>query len=451
MLRRPIPREHRSSPPLSLDPRRQQLPSMASQAASRESTTSETPPVYTFFLVQVFGLVFLQKLGLPIGDKVMALSLPLMLGSMGMMLLRMGRLELDPKRMVFYSFFCFSALLSQILCRYEFSMGALILLLALYLPSTLRFQVDRATYDRCLRAWQSAMLVVSGIVVVQQVMQRLWGYQSWPNLNTLLPKAILVPNFNYFRETGYGSGVFQPHAIFFLEPSFVSQFLALALVIEFVFFKRRLWMLAFGAGLLLTFAGTGLLIVAAALPLVISRLPARVLAGGGVLVVAGGLLAAKFGLLDQYATRAMEFNQQGSSGYYRFTVPFQMLYTSIMNPDLLFSGSGAGSSVEFEGMTVLPMAVNKLIDEYGLLTTVSFYLLFCYGLFQSTPSATLSVALFVFFNFCGGGLAFPVYVITYIVLGTLLRIEPSDRPLTTADSEARLRPRTNGVTVHVRR
>jgi hypothetical protein len=385
--------------------------------------------VYPLFVAQVVGLVFFQKLGLPMGaGKVLGAPLLFMLGALAVRYLRYRELEVDPRRVFTYTMFCVTAVLSQALSSHAFALPAMFLLFLLYLPFIVRIEVSRKTFLRCMNVFQRTMMAVAFIVFVQLVMQRLWGWQSWPNMSKLLPEPILVANFNYYREMGFKAGLFQPNAFFFLEPSFVSQFLAVALVMEIVFFERFLWIGVLTAALFLTFAGTGLLVLAACAPFLLARTSPRALV---VVIICGILIAAvggSLGWFDQFIGRLDELNQPGTSGHARFTVPFQNLVNSVRDLDSTLFGQGAGNNVEYVGAIVLDMAVTKLMTEYGLPTTIAFFVCFSYGLFESAPNRVVAWALFVCFNFCGAALALPVYVILIVTLGTLLRIKRDPSP-----------------------
>jgi hypothetical protein len=399
---------------------------MTTRAQTASDGIPTQPGLWTFWVVQIVGLVFLQKFGLPAGGgKVLAINLPLILASLAAWwLLRPRSISLQPRRTLLYLLFCGIAVMSQVFGGKDFSPTAMLLMLALYFPLCFRFEVSREEFLRCMRVFQVCMLLIAFDVFALQIMQKLWSFSSWPDLNKLAPEALLVPGFNYYRETGWNTGVFQPHAVVFLEVSIVSQFLALAVVIEFEFFKRWLWLCIYLAALLATFAGTGLLMLVFVAPMVMRKLSPKLLLGGLVAALALGAVGASIGWLDNTAQRIQEINQPGSSGYYRFTVPYMQLTESLSSGERALFGMGAGNTVESTDDATVVLAINKLISEYGMVTALSFFVLYFYALFESRPSRMLAVALAVFYNLCAGALSVPVYVITYIMLGTFLRITP---------------------------
>jgi hypothetical protein len=413
-----------------------------SYGVAEEGGIAGWPGLWTFMLVQILGLVWLQKLGMPAGGgKVIAINLPLILGSLGALwLLRPSSVVIDPKRAIMFSLFCGIAIMSQVFGgSLEFSPTGLMLMLGMYVPLIFRWEVRREDYLRLMQLFQRSMLAVAFIVFALQILQKLRGWQSWPDMNKMVPEALLVTGFNYYRETSFNSGVLSPHAVVFLEPSIVSQFLALAIVIEFEFFKRNWWLAIFVPALLLTGSGTGMLMLIFVAPFIAKKLPPKLLITGAVVAGVGGGIAGSMGLLDKYAERLAEVNQVGTSGYYRFTLPFQQLVEALSTPERAFFGTGAGSTVEREDIATVTLAINKLVTEYGALTAIAFFVLYFHALFERAPSRMLAVAIAVYYNLCGAGLSVPIYAITFIVLGTMVRIADDDQRISVAPKNFRVR------------
>ncbi len=218
-----------------------------------------------FFVVQLVGTIVLQKLAVPAGGASLELCLPLLGAGLFAILLR-GELVIDPIRLVTFALFLVSCLLSQLLSGSTLSGPAFLLMIALYAVMVVQVEVSEVTYLRCLNVFQTAMLVVVGIVVIQHVMQVLGSWTLWPNLDKLLPQQLLLPGYNYLQPLKYASRFYKPHGIFFLETSMVSQFAALAAIIELVYFRRITRLVSYVALLLMLFAGTGILVLGLTLP-----------------------------------------------------------------------------------------------------------------------------------------------------------------------------------------
>lgn len=378
------------------------------------------------FTSLVLSVTALQKFGVPVGGDVMEIAV--FISWLGVIMLALnGLIGLDPIRLLLFALFAVTAVASQLLGGQPFSVNSVLLALALYAPFILRLNVSPAFYRRCMQIFLNVMLVVGALVVIQQLIQLSIGWRAWPDLDKLAPQQVLFSGYNYLQPVAYGSKFYKPNAFVFLEVSFVSQFIAMALLIELLLFQRLLRMVFYAVVLLICFAGTGLLLLALCAPFVLGKLSPRMLITLLLVGVVGVIVAGAIGWYDQVHQRFGEIGAQGSSGYYRFNVPFQIVGQMAQDPQFMFTGHGAGSTGTGQGQGVagfilVPFA--KIIYEYGFLTFFAFYAFFIYSLFASAPSRLLAWALFIFYNLGGGGFVVPVYVVTCQVLGTLLRLEP---------------------------
>ena len=381
-----------------------------------------------FFAVQVISVTVLQKFGLPVGGDVVELAVFTTWVGVGVLALN-GLVALDLIRLLLFCVFTLVAVSSQMLGAEPFSINSVFLALALYAPFILRFNVSAVFYRRCMMIFLNVILAIGALVVLQQLMQLSVGWRAWPDIDKLAPQKLLFSGYNYLQPVAYGSRFEKPNAFLFLEDSFVSQFTAIALLIELVLFQRMVRLAFYALVLMISFAGTGLLLLALCAPFILARLSPRLLLAIILITAVGAIAAGAVGWYGQVAQRFGEVGIQGSSGYYRFNVPFQVVGQMAGDPKYMFTGHGAGSTGAGQGQAVagfilVPFA--KIIYEYGFLTFFAFYAFFTWSLFASSSNRLLAWALFVFFNLGGGGFVVPVYVITCQALGTLLRIEQPD-------------------------
>ncbi len=383
------------------------------------------PLMYGVLAALFVVLVLLEKIALPLGSGFVELSLPAFYVGLAFLGWR-GRLGLSLERMVLFLLFAFAAVLSSLLSQTEFSVGSLLLVLVLYAPYALDLRVSPETYLKAMGFFVNLMVFAAFLALAQQLIQVTLGPNAWPSMDVLLPKQVLLPQFVYLQPIKYGSALMKPNAFFFLEVSFLAQFLALALMVEFLYF-RRVWRLAlFGLTILLTFAGTGLLLVLVCAPLVVSKLNRRTLLIMGAVTVVTIVLALQFGWYDLVSHRLTEYQRADSSSNHRFVAPVLELLRVMHNRNILVTGEGAGSIQETLDFTWWPVA--KLMVEYGLLTTVSFFVYLSVSIFRRAPNVRLGVAVLVFFNFLGGGLATPVYALTPLLFCGLMHVAPTRRP-----------------------
>lgn len=396
---------------------------MASKAVKGRYTDARTAALIAFASINLFAMVFLQKFGLPAGASSVQLVLPIYYASLCLMAVGL-RIEIEPVRLIIFGLLCAAMMVSQMLSGVAFDLPAMAIVLMLYGPYVLCMETDEATYRRILMIFQRFMYVIVLLVFAQHAVQFTVGISFWPSLQDL-PSSLLFPGYNYMQPFEWGSPYIKPNAIVFLETSFISQFLAIALVIEIAIF-RRIWALAFfAAGIVASMAGTGLFILAMTAPFLLFKLsPKLLLAGVLVLgVVAAG--AASLGWNDMVVGRINEFTMPGTSGYNRYIRPMERVASLAQNPAHVIAGNGAGK-VPFGqgGNDTLPLT--KMFDEYGLIATVFLLALVLWSLLAGAPSKRIALVLFFYYNLGGGGLSVPVYALLPILLAANLRISPSE-------------------------
>lgn len=379
---------------------------------------------YWGFAAQIFILVFLQKFVLPVPGAPVSLPLVTLYAWLAYMLLS-NRLHVSYPRLAMLSLFFAAATISQIIANRPISLLSYLEFLILYSPFVFIWRVPAQQHVRLMSVFQDAMLLGAAMVILQLAWQAAFGLGNAPNLEKFVPKALLLQGFNYAAPITWGEAFIRPNGLFFLEPSFVSSFLASALLVELMFFRRMWRILLYGGALLGTVAATGILMVlVAAVPLLAGR-------RGRVVVLAAmagaiGVVAAYYtGVLAHLTGRFAELGMRNSSGFQRLVAPLEQLGGVFAEPSHLVTGVGAGNAVE-TNVSLWPLA--KVMVEYGALPGVLF-LAAVAACMLGTANAPLALALFVAFNFTGGFLLNPVTVIQILVLVSLLavRAEPPRR------------------------
>ena len=97
-----------------------------------------------------------------------------------------------------------------------------------------------------------------------------------------VPDSLLFES-GYNLKIDFGiSSLLKSNGFFLVEPSVMSQFMAMGIIIEVLYFRRLVWLGVLGLALVLAESGTGILVLAAFVVAVALRLgPARRVAGGG--------------------------------------------------------------------------------------------------------------------------------------------------------------------------
>lgn len=378
-----------------------------------------------------------------------------------------GQLKADVTRVALY----LAAVAGCLLCTVVTSAGSgpapsitsMLLLLVLYIP--LCFRVSdrlRDQFPRVLEFFQKVMVVGAVFCLLQTAVQ-LAGLPYEDLFETYLPPALIFTEYNTTYPIYYGSPILKANGFVFLEPSFASQFLAIAIIAQLMLGGKRWWRLAlFGAALLATVSGTGIALLGVGLVVLAIRRggqwTARAVAATFVVAVAvsftpvGALLAERTG----------ESSTSGSSGNARFVAPYVTIADAIGRDESVFlAGRGAGTvdtDVQFfnpTGVLVNYPALPKFIGEYGVPTALVFLVFILTVLLRNVPSPTLGLmAATVYFVLSGSLLQPQTVYLCWLLTGLFAATrmgEVAGRKVrlssAVAPSERRLLPPTQAVGV----
>lgn len=372
------------------------------------------------FAAIALSVTLLQKIGYGTApDGIVPVVVPLTLVAM-LAGIAFARPVFDAGRAGLYFLFVIVSGLTTALFATNYSFKSFALFAILYLPLIVAFRVSDATYRRCMDFFSTLMVAMVGLVLVQHLVQLSIGWQYWPNLDRLLPPSLLIPYFNYIQPIVWGMNYMKPNGVFFLEVSFLSQFIALALGIELVIF-RRWWRIAlFTTAVFITFAGTGLLLLLLTAPVLIGRVSIRNMLVAIVGFAIIGWLAWWLGWVDLVSHRFDEFNRTGASANMRFVEPYNRLVEFASDPNSLYRGIGAGQIEKALNFQWWP--ITKAILEYGIIPGLLFYGFFLYTLFNRAPRLRIAYMLAVWFSF-EGALLTAVNPITCMLLSTMFVID----------------------------
>jgi hypothetical protein len=372
----------------------------------------------------LFWLFFLgvltQRLALP-GASPIPAALPIYLAAAALLYAQRG---LAIKRNVLISTIAVMCLLIVVcvLTGRDFSINSLVYLIVLYLPLSLGAPEaaelepepepkPEPTYDGELK-WFSTMMCVFAIVAIWQFASQVILKIPYSDPLSVLPEWIKIPNYEISYPIEYRSSIYKSNAYLFLEPSFLSQFLALALLIEIVVYRRVVAMGLQMAAIACTFSGTGILLLAFTLPLVIlGNLRDRrvvALAGVAAVIMVGAVMSN-----SAVSERIAEWGARDSSASIRFSVPYQRLAElSFNNLSSLLTGYGAGAAdrLKVDDQLANFPAIPKALIEYGVLGGVPLLTLIALRIFAGIRNFPIAVGLFCMQFFLSGALLQPISV-----------------------------------------
>lgn len=325
-----------------------------------------------------------------------------------------GQLKADVTRVALY----LAAVAASLLCTVAVSAGSgpapsftsLLLLLVLYIPLCFRVKDRlRDQFPRVLEFFQRIMLVGAVFCVLQTAVQLAGvGYEDL--FDAYLPPTLIFTEYNTTYPIYYGSPILKANGVVFLEPSFASQFLAIAIIVQLMLDGRRWGRLAlFGTALLATVSGTGIALLGVGLVVLAVRRGGRWTARALTAAFLVGLAVSLTPVGALLAERTGESSTSGSSGNARFVAPYVVIADAIGRDESVFLvGRGAGtvdSDVGFfnpRGLLVNYPALPKFIGEYGVPTALVFLAFILTVLLRNVPSPTLGLmAATVYFVLSG--------------------------------------------------
>jgi hypothetical protein len=284
------------------------------------------------------------------------------------------------------------------------SSSSLLLLCVLYIPFSFRLAKRphlQPVADYIVKVIVAAASAIALVGIVQIVLVNAARLSSLTNIYFVLPDAIRgAGSYTHFRE---GGGIVKANGFFLRESADLSFVAAMGIVLEYRSRKRLRVLVLLAAGLLASFSGTGLMILAAGLllPRSVSRIPTFVALSAGLLLVLLALYSLDSPFLNLWFGRLSEFGTRNTSAYARFQAPMDMLERSFDQGILTtWFGNGAGSlprdvSVARLGYEVADPTWAKLIYEYGIIGFVLFLAIIILRLYSSsTPVEVCNLFLF---------------------------------------------------------
>jgi hypothetical protein len=360
---------------------------MAEISLASATARPATQPAFALCASTLLLEVVLQKIALPGTGGIYPLSL-LIFPAVTAAAFLAGVLEVNTTAFILYTAFVTTGIISAALSpSSHVSILSLGFLVVAQLPLVFRCTSPGASYRRILDLLSLLGCACALIGVLQFVGQFVVGVDAVFFLDKHMPENLTVAGYNSLIPLYWTSPVYKSNGVFFLEPSFFCQFLAMAVVAELLAGPRTIRLLVLTAGLVCSYSGTGLTMLALFLPFYFlrhghSRLFFFAALVALVLILFGDALS-----LDAFTRRLSEFSDPESSGWARFLSMFRVLQTVIFANDLtFFLGRGPGTVQEqfrLFSFNAFDPTWGKVIYEYGLVGALLyfrfFYLTVCRG------------------------------------------------------------------------
>ena len=381
---------------------------------------SERDRAYVLRVLQVLLIVVVvgQRITVPLGFPI---SLPLIAAYVGILLLRLrGGIQYNRVRSELYIAAGAAIVASAWFTSWrgdDVSLNSLLLLLVIYLPWV--FCVSNQFSDLIipmLRVFVRLMVFSAVVGSLQMVAQLLLGWKYEDYLQSWLPPNWLAQGFNTSYQLAWNNPVTKANSFYFLEPSFLCQFLALALIISLLIRAPAWQPLLLGLGMASTLSGTGIILLVVGIALLFILVPNR--------IKPSYLVAGILGLAIVFATPAAnilldrrdETSQQGSSGYIRFVQPFTEVSSGLAeDPSRYVVGAGSGASDRLlessakggDGAAVVYGIAPKMAFEYGLISAFLFIAFLLISIMRGPPLPVLPTCIVIMIFFLSGSLLQP--------------------------------------------
>lgn len=400
-------------------------------AAPVEQSAGGARAVLTVLLLVV---ILGQRFALPVPGFELQLTLVAGLATLAL-LVRRGAVRPDRFRLQLYGTAAVAVSATAFLAAYlsawiggPLSVPSWMVLLALWVMFVYRLHPGAAgEYRHFALTFVRVMVVLAGVGAAQFAAQYagVWRYRDL--ISALVPPDLLISGYNTSIPLQFGSEIYKANAFVFLEPSFLSQYCALALIVAVVL-RAPVWQLGvLGLGLMSAVSGTGLLLVAVGAVLALLRVPGLIRPGHLVTAAVGLLLALASPVGALLLARRGEFVQSGSSGYKRFVAPYLEVAEGLAQEPLRYLvGAGPGTATRLlessargqYGQAIVYNIPTKLLFEYGLVAGAVFTVFVLAALLHRGPVPVVPGALvFMLFILSGSLLQPHTVVLAWLLTG----------------------------------
>ncbi len=310
---------------------------------------------------------------------------------------------------------------------HDVSLTSILLLLVLYLPWAFCVAPRyRANFVPLMRTFVRAMVAFALLGAGQMVAQLLLGWPYTDYLQRWIGAGWLDLTFNTENPLSYNNPLVKANAFVFLEPSFLCQYCALALIVALLIRAPAWQQLALGLGMAATLSGTGILLMIFGTVLILLRAPNRIrpraVVAGAICLTIVFLTPAAGILLD----RTGEAGRSGSSGSLRFVQPYTGAIAGLQqDPSRYLVGAGPGAadrllaSTRSGGEAVVYGIIPKVAFEYGLFSLVVFVAFLLLSVLRGPPVPVLAGSTLFMMFFLSGSLLSPHVIIAAWLLTTV--------------------------------
>jgi hypothetical protein len=352
----------------------------------------------TILYLPMIGVTILSKFAYVIGGSEILLGVPLILGAVALGLVS-GRLKADPQPMAAYLLLASVLVAESVFAVNTFVMSSLILLLSVPVGYGFKLVAPVKDADVHLRRFLNFTLIVCLAGIAQYVLQFVIGKKLAYPIEHFTPPSILTKEYNTLIPLHFGATTLKSNGVVMLEPSYFSQLLALGFCLEFAGPMRWLRMALYLGGFYVSYSGTGLIMVAITIPvLMFVKRRFDLLLLGVVGMVALPLIAEPLHL-TVFTKRLDEFSSTNSSGYMRYVGGIHLFEQYLWHtPRRWLFGLGAGMMFRTTPWAMFSVSGTgwvKMMLEFGVVGFVSYFGFLFYRAFRAQQPLALRLCIAV--------------------------------------------------------
>jgi hypothetical protein len=380
--------------------------------------------------VPVIGATLLAKIAVPpLGAHGLGVVVPLTACAL-FLGLATGRLHFVPRRLLFCLIMLSALGLTQVLRGDAFSLTSIALMAMLAIWYVVAAAREEADAESALRFFGDLTVVIAVLGVAQFALQFVAPRSYVFPIETYVPEHLRTLGFHNIAPLFWQSPIFRSNGFVMLEPSELSQICALGLVTELAGRTRLVRLGLYASAMLVSYSGTGFLILAATLPVYVIIYRRWSLIGPAIVFGVAAVLLSGPLHLDAFLHRTAEFASPRSSGFARF-VGWRDLFDDKVwsSTGYALFGHGAGSFYEAAARySAAEMSYSKMIYEFGVLGALLYFTFIFYCLFTTRAPfiVRLAAAVCFFMNgaYAPSATAFALSLVLWPNEGSKVRPQP---------------------------
>ncbi len=334
-----------------------------------------------------------------------------------------GQLQFESRRLTFYMIVLSLLGFIQLLRPDSFSLPSFVMMAALASTFVFTTRTSAVSSHVALNFFCNLSALVALLGIVQFFIQFAGNPALIFPIEHFLPAEIRIAGYNNVAPLYYGSPLYKSTGFVMLEPSVFSQLCAIGLIAELYGRSRFLRLAVYVVAMIVAYSGTGLMILAVALPVYVVMYRRWDLLTRGMVLLALVLFLSEPLNLNLLTGRLDEFGRVGSSGFARF-VGWQDLFADRLWPSATAAlfGHGAGSFESLAaGYAAAQMSYTKILFEFGVLGGLIYFSFIFFCIFSNGAPRIVQVALLVCYFMNGA------YSPTFTGLAVSMLLWPNSR------------------------